>query len=130
MVGQEQEGFGASQQRGFAVVGDERGLELADGGGDGGGDIPGVTGEREIRATHGEFELDEAAAVNGFAGDDGDAEFFFEAGGADVETGARSEVHHVQHQDNGAAQIENLMNEIEISFKVGGVDDAKDSVGG
>ena len=73
LVGQEQEGFGASQQWGFAVMGDERGLEFADGGSDGGGDVPSVTGEREIGATHGEFELDEAAAVNGFAGDYGDA---------------------------------------------------------
>jgi hypothetical protein len=47
--------------------------------------------------------MSEAAAVNGFAGDDGDAEFFFEAGGADVETGARGEIHHVQHEDNWAA---------------------------
>ena len=39
-------------------------------------------------------------------------------------TGGGGEVHHVYNENDGAAEVENLMNEIEVSFEVGGIDDA------
>ena len=62
-----------------AVVVGERSLQLGDGGCDRRGHIPGVARQRQIDAAHREFELDEALAVDRFAGDDRDAEFLLEA---------------------------------------------------
>ena len=129
LIGEEEESFSAGDERGFAVVGDERSLEFGDGGCDGRGNSPGVAGEREIGAAHRELEFDEAPAVDGFAGDDGDAEFLFEAGDVDGGTGGGGEVHHVDDEKHRPAEVENLVNEVEVSFEIGRVDDAEDAVG-
>ena len=88
-----------------------------------------MTGEGEIGAAHREFKFDEAAAVDGFASDDGDAELVLKAGDANGEAGLGGEIHHVQHENHRAAKIENLVNEVEVSFEIGRVDDAENAVG-
>jgi hypothetical protein len=71
---------------------------------------------------------DEAFAVHRFAGDNGDAELVFEACHANVEARGHGDIHHVEHKDHRSAEVENLVNEIEISLQIRGVDDAKDPV--
>ena len=48
---------------------------------------------------------------------------------ANLESGPSGEIHHVEHQNHGATEIENLVNEIEVSLEIGGVDDAEDAIG-
>ena len=55
MIGEEEQRFGAGEQRGLLVVGDKGGLQFADRGGDRGGDSPSVARERQIWAAHREF---------------------------------------------------------------------------
>ena len=85
--------------------------------------------KRQVGPAHRELQIDEAFAVDGFAGDDGNAEFVFEPGHADVESGLRRQVHHVKDEDDGSAQIENLMNEIKIPLEVRRIHDAQDAIG-
>jgi hypothetical protein len=93
-----------------------------------GGTCPTVAGEREVGAAEREPELDEALAVDGLAGDDGDAELLFQPGDPHGEAGLGREVHHVQHEDDGPAEIEDLVHEVEITLEVGRIDDAQDAI--
>ena len=129
LVSEQQQGFGAGNERGFAVVRDEGGLKFGDCGSDRGGNIPSVPGQREVWTAHGDLELDEAFAVHRFARDDGNAECLLESRDADSEAGGSGQIHHVDDENDGATQVENLVNEIEISFQIRGIDDAKNPVG-
>ena len=88
-----------------------------------------MTGQRQVGPAHRHAQLHEALAVDGFAGNHRDTQLALEACGADAQAGLRRHIHHVQHEDDGPAQVENLVNEIEISLEVVGVDDAEDAVG-
>ena len=39
------------------------------------------------------------------------------------------EVHHVEHEDDGPAEVEDLVDEVEVPLEVRGIDDAEDAVG-
>src|SRR5258708_3196178 len=95
----------------------------------GGGHGRGGAGGGEVDAAHGELQLDEALAVDRLAGDDRDAKLLLKAADADLQAGGFREVHHVHDEDDGAAEIEDLVDEIEVPLEVGGIDDAKDAVG-
>ena len=122
-------GLGAGDERRLAVVLVQRRGELGDGGGDRRRDVPRVPGERQVGPAHGDAQLDQASTVDGLAGDDGDAELLLQAGNADVEPGLRGEVHHVQHEDDRTAEVEDLVDQVEVPLEVGRVDDAEDAVG-
>ena len=128
-IGQQQQRLGARDERRTAVTVGERGLQFGYGRGDGAGHIPAVARQRQINAAHRELQLDDTLAVDGLAGDDGDAQFLFEAGDADLQAGGFGEIHHVHDEDDGAAEIEYLMNEVEVPLEICGVDDAEDAVG-
>jgi len=53
----------------------------------------------------------------------------FEAGNAQIKAGVHGQIHHVEHENDGPAEVEHLMYEVEVSLEVGGVDDADDAVG-
>ncbi len=129
LIGEEQQGLGTGDEGAALVVVHEGGGDLGDGGRDGHRDGPRMARERQVVAAHGELELDEALAVDGLAGDHGDAEFLFHAGGAHHEAGTLGDVHHVKNEDHGAAEIKDLVNEVEVALEVGGVGDAHDAVG-
>ncbi len=67
--------------------------------------------------------------MHGFAGDDGNAEFALEFGGVDLHAGGHRHIHHVEGDDDGPAEIEDLVDEVEVALEIRGVDDADDPVG-
>ena len=105
LVGEEEEGLGAGDEGGFCVVRDERGLDFRDGGGNGAGDVPRMARERQVGAAHGEPELDQALAADGFAGNDGHAEFLREFVGENRHARLGGEVHHVEDHDHRAPEV-------------------------
>ena len=111
------------------VVLDERGLQLGDGRGDGRGNVPAVARQLQVRPAHREAKLQQAPAVDRLARNDRDAQRVLEARHAQVAPAGRREVHHVQRENDGPAQIQHLMDEIEVPLEIGGVDDADDAVG-
>src|SRR3954470_1800578 len=84
--------------------------------------------EREIMTTHGHAELDQTLAVDGLTRNHRDAELVFQARDADVERRVHREIHHVQDEEDGPAEIENLVNEIEVSLQIRGIDNAENPI--
>ena len=128
-IGKQEQRLGAGDEWRTSVGVDECGLQFGDSAGDGCRHIPTVFGERKLGAAHGEAQLEETFAMHGFAGNDGHAEFFFETRRVDLDPGARGEIEHVQRDDDGPAEVENLVNEVEVPLEIGGVDNADDAVG-
>ena len=87
-----------------------------------------MAGQREVRPAHRQPQFEDALAVRRLAGDDRDAQFVFEPGNAHVKPRSHGEIHHVQHQDRGSAEIKHLMDQVQISLKIRRIDDADDAV--
>ena len=88
-----------------------------------------MAGKRKIGAAHGELELDDALAVHRLTRNHGNTQLVLEPGDTNVESARDRHIHHVQNQDHRSAEIQNLVNEVEVSFEIRGVDNAQDSVG-
>ena len=127
-VGEKQQCLGACDQRLFAVVLDQRGLKLGNGWRDRHRDVPAMARQRKVCPAHRQSQLEDALAVRRLAGNNRDAQLVFEPGNAQVKPRSHGEIHHVQHQDHGPAQIEHLMDQIQIPLDIRGIDDADDAV--
>ena len=130
VIGQEVEGL---EEAGFVAEGAEFD-EVFVGAGEFGVDRfgewrGGPLGEGKIFAAKGGFEFGDALAGGGLHGDDGDAEALAEGGGVDGLLALGDDVDHVEDEDSGEAEFEDLGDEVEVALEVGGVDDADDAIG-
>ena len=75
------------------------------------------------------FQLDDPLGGIRLHGDNGDAEFFGNFRWVKAETGFLRDIDHIQGEDAGLAEFDNLENQLEMALEVRGIDDADDEVG-
>ena len=68
-------------------------------------------------------------AVRRLAGDDRDAQRLLQPRDADREPRPGGKVHHVEDQDDGPAEVQHLVDKVEVPLEVRRIDDAEDPVG-
>ena len=83
---------------------------------------------RQVLAAHGGLQLQESFARSRLHGHDGDAELFGELLHVDPPAFALGDVDHVQRDDRGQAEFQDLGGQIEIALQVRGIQHEHDLV--
>ncbi len=89
----------------------------------------GTRGRRKIGAAHRHTKLEQPGAGVRLTGDHRHAEAARERRHIDPQTGGSRLIHHVEHNDDRQAKVEDLRGEVEVPLEIGRVDDAHDTVG-
>ena len=129
----EQVGGGGEEEKGLGAS--DAGGEVESRGGsscgvfESGGEWDAEGGSREDGAGEGLAEGDDSGVTVCDGGEDGDAEEEFEFFAIDAQSGFFGGVDHVENDDGGDAEFEDLAEQVEIAIEVGGVEDDDGDVG-
>ena len=129
----EQVGGGGEEEQGLSAG--DAGGEVESGGGssrgvfESGGEWDAEGGAREDGAGEGLAEGDDSGVTVCDGGEDGNAEEEFEFFAIDAQAGFFRGVDHVENDDGGDAEFEDLAEQVEVAIEVGGVEDDDSNVG-
>ena len=89
---------------------------------------PGDLGGERVGESQRLFQLDDSLFRVRLHRHDRDAEFFRQFRGIEAQSGFFRDVHHVQGEDGGQAELDDLEDKLEVAFEIRGIHHADDHV--